>query len=44
MRKSDIRHIDPCFFGKNVEVVNRLSFEKVFYGELGRDNDICSNY
>ena len=40
----NIRDIDPCFFGKSIEEVNIMSFERFIYGELGRDDCICSIY
>ncbi len=40
----NIRDTDPCFFVKSKEDVNRMSFDRVIYGELGRDDCICSIY
>ncbi len=40
----NIRDTDPCFFGKSKEGGNRMSFDRVIYGELGRDDCICSIY
>ena len=40
----NIRDTDPCFFGKSIEEVNRMSFDRVIYRELGRDDCICSIY